>query len=69
MSDSSGIEGRGRPLDKIDLGDLDLGRIRRFMRWGLWLLGLILVWTGLNWAQTFYTDWLWFQGVGHRRSW
>ena len=66
MSDSSGFEGRGRPLDKIDLGDLDLGRIRRAMRWGLWLLGLILVWTGLNWLQTFYTDWLWFQGVGHQ---
>jgi len=65
MSDFSGFGGQGRPLDKIDLGDLDLGRIRRAMRWGLWLLGLILVWTGLNWAQTFYTDWLWFQGVGY----
>jgi uncharacterized membrane protein (UPF0182 family) len=65
MSDFSDFEGRGRLLEKIDLGDLDLGRIRRVMRWGLWLLGLILVWTGLNWAQTFYTEFLWFQGVGH----
>jgi len=65
MTDISDF-GKGQgPLDKIDLGDIDLDRIRRLMRWGLVALVLVLALTGLNWARTFYTDYLWFQGLGH----
>ncbi len=65
MTDLSDVEGRRSPLEKFDLAALDLGRTRQFMRWGLWLLALILVLAALGWAQTFYTDFLWFRGVGH----
>lgn len=65
MTDFSDFQGRQRPLEKIDLGALDFGRIRRIMRWGLLLLALILVVAGLNWAQKFYTDLLWFRALGY----
>lgn len=55
---------RGEP-GRIDLSALDFDQIRRMMRWGLVVLGLILVWTGLRWLGTFYTDWLWFRELGH----
>jgi len=50
---------------KIDLGDVDVARFGEMVRWGLWILAAILAWTGLNWARTFYTDWLWFGELGH----
>ncbi len=55
---------RGEP-GRIDLSALDFDQVRRMMRWGLVVLGLILVWTGLRWLGTFYTDWLWFRELGH----
>lgn len=54
-----------RGSNSIDLGSLDGDRIRRTMRWGIWILGLILLWAGLNWSQGFYTDWLWFRQLGY----
>ena len=49
----------------MDLGGLDLERIRRLGRWGLWVLGLVLVLSALGWAGGFYADWLWFRELGY----
>ncbi len=47
------------------LQSLDLDRIDRVVRLGLWALVVVLLWMALSWAQAFYTDWLWFRSVGH----
>jgi len=65
MSDLIDFQGRREQAGKIDFGAIDFGRIRRTMRWGVWLLGLILAWTLLQWAAEFYTDWLWFGELGY----
>jgi hypothetical protein len=65
MNDLSDFQRRRGEPGKIDLSALDFDQIRRMMRWGLVVLGLILVWTGLRWLGTFYTDWLWFRELGH----
>ncbi|MGK7310664.1 MAG: UPF0182 family membrane protein [Candidatus Longimicrobiales bacterium M2_2A_002] len=49
----------------INLSDLDLSRLDRFIVWGVWAIGLFLLWLLVSWGQGFYTDWLWFRGVGH----
>ncbi len=64
MNDLSDFQRRRGERAQIDLGALDFDQIRRVMRWGLVILALILVWTGLRWAGTFYTDWLWFRELG-----
>ena len=56
--------GRGGS-DPIDLSSLDTERIGRLMRWGLGVLGLLLLWAGLSWSRGFYTDWLWFRELGY----
>ncbi|MFQ5890844.1 MAG: UPF0182 family protein [Gemmatimonadota bacterium] len=65
MNDLPDFQRRKGASDKIDLGSVDVDRIRQLMRWGLWVLGLILVWAGLNWSRGFYTDWLWFRELGY----
>jgi hypothetical protein len=65
MSDLIDFQGRRERADRIDFGALDFDRFRRMMRWGFWLLGLLLLWTLLNWAGEFYTDWLWFGELGY----
>ncbi len=64
MNDLSDFQRRRGERPQIDLGALDFNQIRRVMRWGLLLLALILVWTGVRWAGTFYTDWLFFRELG-----
>ena len=64
MNDLSDFQRRRGERPQIDLGALDFNQIRRVMRWGLLVLALILVWTGVRWAGTFYTDWLWFRELG-----
>lgn len=49
----------------LRLQDLDLGRLDRLVKWGLWILAAVILWQGLAWAQSFYIDWLWFTAVGH----
>jgi uncharacterized protein len=53
------------PLPQFRIEDLDFSKFHRLVRLGLFGLGLILLLSGLNWAQTFYTDWLWFASLGH----
>ncbi|MGH7540892.1 MAG: UPF0182 family protein, partial [Gemmatimonadota bacterium] len=65
MNDLSDFQRRRARQGKIDLRSLDLGRIRRVARWGLWLLALVLAWKALRWSATFYTDWLWFRELGY----
>jgi uncharacterized membrane protein (UPF0182 family) len=64
MNDLSDFQRRRGERPQIDLAALDFNQMRRVMRWGLLVLALILVWTGLRWAGTFYTDWLWFRQLG-----
>jgi uncharacterized protein len=65
MNDLSDFQRRRSASGRIDLGTVDVDRIRRMMRWGLWALGLIVVLRGLNWSRGFYTDWLWFRELGY----
>ena len=34
------------------------------LRWGLFILGFILLFAGLNILRSIYTDWLWFESLG-----
>ncbi|MEK6253655.1 MAG: UPF0182 family protein, partial [Gemmatimonadales bacterium] len=65
MNDLSDFQRRRGERPQIDLSALDFNQIRRVLRWGLVVLALILVWTGLRWLGTFYTDWLWFRELGY----
>jgi hypothetical protein len=47
------------------LQDLDLSRVDRLVKLGLWILAVVILWQGVVWAQSFYTDWLWFSALGH----
>jgi hypothetical protein len=49
----------------FDLQDLDLSRLNQLLGWAAWLLLLIPLWMAVRWGHGFYTDWLWFSGVGH----
>ncbi|MFW6331552.1 MAG: UPF0182 family protein, partial [Gemmatimonadota bacterium] len=53
----------GQP--SFDLQDLDLAKLNRVMGRAIWLLLLIPLWLAVSWGHSFYTDWLWFSGVGH----
>jgi uncharacterized membrane protein (UPF0182 family) len=55
-------QGGQRP---ISFQDLDLARLNRLASRLAWLLLLIPLWLALSWGHSFYTDWLWFSGVGH----
>ncbi|MFO7893590.1 MAG: UPF0182 family protein, partial [Longimicrobiales bacterium] len=60
--------GQNIPQDgpgRIKLEDLDLARLDRLVVWGIWGVGIFLLWLLVSWAQGFYTDWLWFSAVGH----
>ncbi|MFP4650209.1 MAG: UPF0182 family protein [Desulfobacterales bacterium] len=59
--------GGGPPRQPLRLEDMNFSRLTRIVR--LVLLGLIVVGIlmGLNWARGFYTDWLWFSGLGHEQ--
>jgi len=65
MNDLSDFQRRRGEAEKIDLSSVDVDRIRQLMRWGFWVLALILVWAGLSWSRGFYTDWLWFRELGY----
>lgn len=53
------------PLPQFRIEDLDFSKFHRLVRMGLFALFLFLLFSGLNWTQSFYTDWLWFSEVGY----
>lgn len=53
------------PGPQFRIEDMDFAKFQRILRLALFGLALVLLWSGLNWAQSFYTDWLWFSSVGH----
>jgi len=53
------------PLPQVSLENLDFFKLTRIFRWILLAVAVIVLWTGLSWATTFYTDWLWFSNLGH----
>ncbi|MFP4072243.1 MAG: UPF0182 family protein, partial [Desulfovibrionales bacterium] len=58
-----GEPGHQRP--QIRLEDLDFSKLSRYVRFGIFALILILLWSAIRWGQSFYIDWLWFSSVGH----
>jgi len=52
---------------QIRLEDLDFSKLTRMARWILLAVVVLVVLMGLNWARTFYTDWLWFSSLGHEQ--
>ena len=45
---------------------MPLPNLRRWVKWGIVILVLILLFVALNAAKGFYTDWLWFEAIGFR---
>ena len=57
----------GPPPQPFRLEDLDFSRFIYLIKLVLAGLLVVAVFMGLNWARLFYTDWLWFSGVGHEQ--
>ena len=49
------------------LEDVDFSRIYKLAKVGLAVVAFILVLSGIGWAQSFYTDWLWFSSLGYEQ--
>ncbi|MFP4392808.1 MAG: UPF0182 family protein [Desulfohalobiaceae bacterium] len=58
-----GPVGPGQPQFRLE--DLDFGKISRLAKLGLYLLALLLLFLVISWGHRFYTDWLWYQSLGH----
>ena len=54
------------PFPQFKVEEMDFSKFHRFLRLGLLGLALIILWSGLNWAQGFYTDWLWYSSLDHQ---
>jgi len=54
-----------QPLPQFRVEDLDFPKLTRTVRFLFLGWVLLIVFMGLNWARTFYTDWLWFSNLGH----
>ncbi|HSH45971.1 MAG TPA: UPF0182 family protein, partial [Longimicrobiales bacterium] len=65
MDDFPGPNQPNRPNRPLNLEALDPARLNRLMRRVLWVAAVVPLLMALNWAQTFYTDWHWFAGVGY----
>ena len=49
------------------LQELDVTGWPRHLKLILLALAVLLLLMGLNWARTFYTDWLWFSNLGYQQ--
>jgi len=65
MKDFPGPESFQSQRPQIRIEDLDFSKLPRILRWIVLAVILIVLVMGLAWARTFYTDWLWFSGLGH----
>jgi len=54
-------------MPQIRLEDLDFSKLTRIVRLIMAAVAIIVVLMALNWARTFYTDWLWFSSLGHEQ--
>lgn len=54
------------PFPQFKVEEMDFSKFHRFLRLGLLGLAVIILWSGLNWAQGFYTDWLWYSSLEHQ---
>jgi uncharacterized protein len=62
---NDGFESPRNPSPQFRLEELDFSKLTRYIKLGALGLALIVLWSGLNWGQSFYTDWLWFSSLGH----
>jgi len=63
----NGSSGGGPTQEPFRLEDLDFPRLTRMVKFLCLGLIVLAVLAGLNWARGFYTDWLWFSGLGHEQ--
>ena len=64
------MNGFGSPQDQmpeIKLEDLNFAKLIKIVKWILLFVILIVIWSGVNWGRTFYTDWLWFSNLGYEQ--
>ena len=52
-------------MPQIRIEDLDFAKLTRIVKWILLAVILIVLWGGVTWGRTFYTDWLWFSSLGY----
>lgn len=64
---ANGSSGGGPTQPPFRLEDLDFSNLTRIIKFILLGLIVLAVLIGLNWARGFYTDWLWFSGLGHEQ--
>jgi uncharacterized membrane protein (UPF0182 family) len=54
-------------MPRIRIEDLDFAKLTRSAKWILLAVTLLVIWSGVTWGRTFYTDWLWFSNLGHEQ--
>lgn len=67
MTNSAGPEFPQGQTPHISLEDLDFAKLTRIIKWVPLAVILIVVWGGLSWGRTLYTDWLWFSNLGYEQ--
>ena len=67
MNSPFGPESPQDQMPQIRLEDLDFAKLTRIVKWILLAVILIVIWGGVRWGRTFYTDWLWFSSLGHEQ--
>jgi uncharacterized protein len=67
MKNFLGPESPQDQMPQIRLEDLDFAKLTRIVKWILLAVILIVIWGGVSWGRTFYTDWLWFSSLGHEQ--
>jgi uncharacterized protein len=67
MKSPFGPESPQDQMPQIRLEDLDFAKLARIVKWILLAVALIVIWGGVSWGRTFYTDWLWFSSLGHEQ--
>jgi len=67
MKSPFGPESPQDQMPQIRLEDLDFAKLTRIVKWISLAVILIVIWGGVSWGRTFYTDWLWFGNLGHEQ--
>ena len=59
----------GQPADQMPqmgLGNIDFSKWSRNIKWIIIAIVLLVILSGVGWARSFYTDWLWFSELGQQ---